>query len=84
MENDEKSKTIIRTTKRHKNFEKDEVYEVEVTENKDGSISLSHTPQGSDGWDIDVLYLYPEQVEQLSEKLKQKCNGKNCPYYDGK
>jgi hypothetical protein len=72
-----KSRTLIETNKPHRNLE--EKYTIELIEYTDGSIAFSD-PDSEEGF----IYLYPEQLEQLSEKLKQKCNGKNCPYYDGK
>jgi len=78
-----KERLVVSTTKQHRNLEHNNPIEFEFLKNGDMVISDS-VNENVDAYDIATIYLYAEQVEQLLTKLKEKCNGKNCPYYDGK
>lgn len=71
-ERDIKSRTRIETTKPHKNLEDKNA--MELIEYNDGAISLSDDEKDVDCWEMQMIYLYPEQVEQLTNKLIERRN----------
>jgi hypothetical protein len=63
-EREDIEKRIIVKTKNPK-YPKEDKNPIEIIFYKNGSISLSDCPR--DYWEINFVYLYPQQVEQLKK-----------------